>query len=201
MRDRLLIRISVLFLLVLSGCRGGLGGLVATRIVVRGRGESLRSQVLGSYERMGGEVYMLAGVRSVDPVTGEVTPAPEMTDSQERALSARRRMEFNRDDVRWFKREQFVGESFDGRLVFLPGPDERLARRDPWLHRLIQEVVREENEDRGILVNRIVTTNPELEGESGAKTVWRIFAEKYRQEAESGMMVQTEDGAWVRKGT
>jgi hypothetical protein len=189
-----------LALLVVSGCQNWLSGLITTRVVVRGQGESLRDQILGSYQRMGAEVYAMAGVRSVDPVTGEVKPAPEMTESQQRALNARRRMEFNRDDIRWFKREGYVGESYRGRLVFLDDPGQDLLERDPWLHDLVQGVVEEENSDRAVIVERLLRTAPELEGKSGRRTIWRVLARKYRADARPGTITQREDGVWVRKG-
>lgn len=190
---------SLLAGLLVGGCQNWLGGLVTTRIVVRGQSQSLREQVLGSYERMGTQVYALAGVRSVDPVSGEVRPPPEMTDSRQQALAARRRMEFNRDDVRWFRREGYVGESYEGRLVVLPAPTEELEQENPWLHGLVSDVVEQENTDRAAIVERILETTPELEGRSGRRTVWRILARRYQGEAEAQTMIQREDGTWVRK--
>lgn len=189
----------LLVALALCGCQNWLGGLITTRIVVRGQRRSLREQVLGSYEQMGADVYALAGVRSVNPMTGEVELPPEMTESRRRALAARRRMEFNRDDVRWFRREGYAGESYSGRLEILPEPARELERKDPWLHRLVSDVVEEVNADRAVIVTRILETTPELEGQSGRRTVWRILARRYQGEASPQTMLQREDGTWVRK--
>ena len=181
-----------------AGC-GGLGGLVGTRIVVRTRRQSLREQVLGTYGELEEEVYLLAGVRSVDPLTGQPKPPPKMTPSQRRALDARRSMEFNRDDLLLFKRLGYVGEGRGGLPVFFPEQQEELKAESPWLFRLVSEIVAEEQQDRERILERIVETTPELHGEDGLRQVKAILAENYRLEAEPGMRVQLPDGTWVTK--
>ncbi len=183
--------------LLATGC--GPGGLIGTDIRVRGAQRSLEEQVLGAYDHVGEEVYLLAGVRAVDPVTGEPSPPPPMTESERRALAARRRMEFNRDDIRQFRREGLVGERNDGLLeLFAPGMEE-LARDDPDRHELVVAVVEEENADRLVVMERIVRTNPDLRGQEGMEAVRRILASRYRREAEPGAMVQEPDGSWTVK--
>lgn len=189
--------LALSFLVAPSGCN--LGGLVGTRIEVRGGQRSLEEQVLGAYEHVGEEVYLLAGVRSVDPATGEPTPPPPMTESEQRALEARRRMEFNRDDIEPFKQEGYVGEGNDGLLAFFPEPMEQLAAENPDGHELVRAVVEEENEDRLTIMERIVRTNPDLRGEQGMETVRRILAARYRRESAPGVMVQMPDGTWTAK--
>ncbi|MFO7958579.1 MAG: DUF1318 domain-containing protein [Candidatus Brocadiia bacterium] len=184
-------------LAISPGCN--LGGLVGTEIEVRGGQRSLEEQVLGAYEHVGEEVYLLAGVRSVDPATGEPTPPPPMTESEQRALEARRRMEFNRDDIEQFKQEGYVGEGNDGLLAFLPERMEQLAAEDPDRHELVRAIVEEENEDRITIMRRIVRTNPDLRGEQGMETVRRILATRYRRESAPGVMVQAPDGTWTAK--
>jgi hypothetical protein len=183
---------------LLAGCN--LGGLVGTRIEVRGAQRSLEEQVLGAFERVGQEVYLLAGVRSVDPVTGTPQAPPPTTESEARALRARRRMEFNRDDVLEFKRNGYVGEGSDGLLVPFESEMQRLREQDPRGHALVLSVVEEENQDRLIVMERIVATNPDLRGQGGLMTVQSILAAKHREEAEPGMKVQMPDGEWVRRG-
>ena len=186
--------------LAADGCGNMLSGLVGTQIVVRTSRRSLREQVLGSYDEIGDEVWALAGVRSVDPISGETKPPPSMTESERRALEARRSMEFNRDDVTRFKREGYVGEGRDARLHSFPEQREKLRAQQPWLLSLVEAIVAEENEDRAKVIERIVETTPELKGEEGRRTVARILAEKYRREAEPGMRVQQPDGTWMTVG-
>jgi hypothetical protein len=186
-------------LTALCGCNG-VGGLVGTQIRVEAGQRTLEQQVLGSYERIGEEVYVLAGVRAIDPATGRPSPPPPMTQSEMRALSARRRMEFNRDDVLRFKREGYVGEGRDG---FLAVFEERLAdleEAEPRRARLVRAIAEEENGDRRVVMQRIVDTTPELGGGEGLRTVGRILAARGRDEAEPGMRVQLPDGRWVVKG-
>ncbi len=183
----------------LGACSRLMGGLVGTRIVVRSSRQSLREQVLGSYEELGEEVFLLAGVRAVDPVTGKPSPPPLMSESERRALEARRSMEFNRDDVLRFKRLAYVGEDRQGLLVFFEDRKEKLRRGDPWLFGLVRDIAEEENRDRECIMKRIAETTPELGGEEGPRTVRQILAEMYRRQAEPGMKVQLSDGTWVTK--
>ena len=120
-------RVTVLLTaaLLAGGC-SWLGGLVGTQVEVKGSQRSLEEQVMGAFDQVGQEVYVLAGVRSVDPVSGAPKAPPPMTESESRALAARRRMEFNRDDVLSFKRQAVAGESSDGLLVTFPDAMDRL---------------------------------------------------------------------------
>ncbi|MHC4592981.1 MAG: YdbL family probable chaperone protein, partial [Planctomycetota bacterium] len=150
-------------LLLACGCNV-LEGLVGTEIAVKGGQRSLEEQVLGSFEHIGEEVYLLAGVRAVDPVSGVPTPPRPMTPSEQRALAARRRMEFNRDDVLAFKAEGYVGEGNDGLLAQFDERLQDLKAADPRRFELVREIVAEENEDRLIVMQRIVDTSPALHG-------------------------------------
>lgn len=184
--------------LLLCGCNL-FGGLVGTQIEVKGGQRSLEEQVLGSFEHLGEEVYLIAGVRAIDPVSGEPTPPRPMTESEARALAARRRIEFNRDDVLEFKREGYVGERSDGLLTVFEAEMAGLEAADPRRLRLVRELVEEENEDRRVIMRRIVDTNPELKGEQGLRAVGQILAARYRQEAEAGTRVQLPDGTWTTR--
>ena len=186
--------------LLAGGC-SWLGGLVGTQVEVKGSQRSLEEQVMGAFDQVGQEVYVLAGVRSVDPVSGAPKAPPPMTESESRALAARRRMEFNRDDVLSFKRQVVAGESSDGLLVTFPDAMDRLKAADPRRYNLVTDVVREENEDRAVVMQRIADTNPALAGDRGLAQVRSILAARYRQDAEPGMRVQLPDGAWTTKGS
>jgi len=182
-----------------AGCNI-LGGLVGTRIEVKGKQRSLEEQVLGSYEHLGHEVYVLAGVRAVEPLSGApMTPRP-MTESEARALAARRRMEFNRDDVVEFRLLGYVTDADNGFLVPSEAEMERLRAENPRRWQLVRDVVAEENEDRLIIMQRIVDTNHQLKGEEGLAVVGRVLAAKYRQEAQAAARAQLRDGSWAVKG-
>lgn len=183
-----------------GGCTWlGLERLVTTRIVVKSAAQSLTEQIFGAYDELGEEVYLLAGVRSVDPMTGEPEAPPEQSESQRRALEARRGMEFNRDDVLRFKRLGYLGEGLDGLLAVREQNLGDLPQEDPWLFQLVREVGDEENTNRRCIWDRIIETTPELQGEDGLATLQAVMAEKHRQEAEPGMEIQQPDGTWVTK--
>jgi len=183
-------------LLLTTGC-GLVGGLVRTQIEIKSGQRTLEEQILGAYDQLGEEVYQLAGVRAVDPISGLPTPPPPMTRSEAEALDARRRMEFNRDDVSAFRVAGYVGEGNDGMLVVMRAQAEKLRESDPRLLALVEGVVQEENEDRMTTMQRIVDTNPDLKGEEGLLTVRRILAARQRQDADSGTMIQLPDGTWT----
>jgi uncharacterized protein YdbL (DUF1318 family) len=185
-------------LLLCCGCNL-FSGLVGTEIEIKGAQRSLEEEVLGSYDHVGEEVYLLAGVRSIDPVTAVPTPPRPTTASEARALAARRRMEFNRDDVAAFQLQGLVGEGNDGLLVVFGEAMVDIQAADPRRFKLVHDVASEENEDRRVLMQRIVDTNPELRGQEGLGAVGRILAAKYRQDAEAGTKLQLLDGTWVTK--
>jgi hypothetical protein len=185
-------------LLLCSGCNL-LRGLVGTEIEIKGAQRTLEEEVLVSYDHVGEEVYLLAGVRSIDPVTAVPTPPRPTTASEARALAARRRIEFNRDDVAAFERQRFVGEGNDGLLVIFEDAMMVDIPADTPRIKLVHDVASEENEDRLALMQRIVDTNPELRGQEGLGAVGRILAAKYRQDAEAGTKLQLPDGTWVTK--
>jgi len=192
-------RIMVVALLcVACGCVS-LGDLVGTEIEITGRQQSIEQQVLGSFENLGDEVYLLAGVRSVDPMSGEPTPPPPATESKEGALRARRRMEFNRDDIISFEKAGYVGETMGGLLKLLDKEMQNLRAEDQRRYDLVRAVAEEENEDRGTVMRRIVTANPDLRGEAGMEAVGRILASRYRRDAPEGAKVQLPDGSWTVK--
>ena len=193
---------AALLCLAAPYCCGGCGlfsGLVGAQIVVKTQTQSLREQVLGYYADLGKEVYVLAGVRSIDPVSGQPKPPPRMTASEKRALEARRSIEFNRDDVLAFKQAGYLGEGRDGSLVFFADQQEKLKSEAPWLYGLVRDVAQQENRDRLAVMQRIIEITPELQGEEGPEMLRAILAEKYRQEAEPGMKVQLPDGSWQTK--
>ncbi|MHC4789498.1 MAG: DUF1318 domain-containing protein [Planctomycetota bacterium] len=202
MRSAVVLIIGVLTaaaLLLACGCNA-FGGLIGTTVEVRGGRRSLEEQILGSFDHIGDEVYLLAGVRAIDPVSGAPTPPRPMTRSEARALAARRRMEFNRDDVLEFKAAGYVGEGSDGLLVAFDDRMAELMADSPRRFQLVEDVAGEENQDRLVIMQRIVETNPELSGSEGLAAVGRILAGRHRQEAAPGTRVQLPDGIWTTRG-
>ena len=184
--------------LLAAGCNW-LGGMVGTEIEVTGGQRSIEEQVLGSFEQLGEEVYLVAGVRSVDASTGRPSAAPPTTAGEQRALEARRRMEFNRDDVQRFLREGYLGEGNDGLPAIFGEALDGAPRDEPRLVQLIKDIYQEEAADRRVIMQRIVDTTPGLKGEAGMETVGRVLAARFRQEAPPGTPIQTPDGQWTTR--
>ena len=118
--------------------------------------------MLGVFEREGDEEYLIAAVRSVDPISGQPQAPPAMTESEAEALRARRRMLFNLDDILEFKRLGYLGEGNDGLLVAFEQELEALRSSDQRVFDLLQALLDEENEDRLTIMGRIVDTIPNL---------------------------------------
>jgi hypothetical protein len=182
-----------------SGGCGSLGWLVGASIDVRGAHRTLEDQILGAFEHIGQEVYLLAGVRSVDPMTGVPQAPRPMSAAEAAAIRARQRMEYNRDDLVQFERDGFLGEANDASVAVLAEGTAALREQNPRLHDLVRALAAEENEDRLVVMRRIAATNPDLHGEDGLGTVRRVLASRYREAAPAGAAVQLRDGTWSVK--
>lgn len=194
---------TIAVLLLLAWCASGCSwvtGVVGTQIHVRSTTRSLREQVLGVYDDVAEEVFMLAGVRAVDPMSGRPAPPPPMSESERLALEARRRIEFNRDDMLLLKRQGYIGESNRAEPVLIEEACARLRERDPWLLALVEAITAEERTDREAIRRRIMQITPVLQADDGDGMLRAILADRYRIEADPGMRIQLPDGNWTVKG-
>lgn len=175
---------------MLAGCGGR---LFDVNLTVVGEQTSLERQVLGNYDSVGEDLRAYSGVRAVGP-DGQVQAPPATTDSRAAMIAAMRNREYNRGDVQALLAAGIVGEGNDGMLAWRS--DTRTFKRMGPAE--VEEVVAEENADRGTIIDRLVTTTPGV-GEQDRQEVRWILAGRFQEEAPFGAWVQARNGAWMRK--
>jgi len=185
-QNRLGYWISVIGVTVVLSCSFRLPEVVN----ITGEKTSLEKEILGTYHQMREDTWMVASTRAVPE-----KPAASMSPEKKRSLDALRDQEFNRDDVEEFKKNGFVGETKDGRL--LVRPSEELSRV-PDTAKLVDEVVQEENASRQVIMERVVELNDALKS-AVPEDVSAVFAKMYQENSPAGSWIQKPDGSWIRK--
>ena len=179
---------GAMLVLVLAGCGGK---LVDINVTIVDQKTALENQILGSFEELSNEVLLLASVRSVDE-EGKLKPATEIPKGKLRALRAMQRQEFNRDDIQEFKQTLCAGEGNDGTLKFF---DNARTKTDAKFKEFAEAIIAEENEDRLIILQRIVATNENFT-EQDLPKIRKISASLNRDNAKPGEKIQQENGDW-----
>ena len=100
-------------------------------------------------------MLLLGSVSSVDE-EGKLKPVIEVPKGKRLALKAIQRQEFNRDDILEFPSILCVGEGNDGRLKYF---ENERTLKDSGYKKFVVAIIKEENEDRLTLLERIVATN------------------------------------------
>lgn len=177
--------VSVLFL---SACAQELVGVNVTIIDQR---TALENQVLGTYEDIGKDMMLLASVRSIDE-SGKLKEVDPIPKHKKEAIRARQRTEFNKDDIENFKLIGCAGEKNDGFLAFF---EIDKTRDDPKFALFVKAIIQEENDDRLMIMKRIVMISENL-NENDLPDVQKIFASLNRDNARKGEKIQLEDGIW-----
>lgn len=152
-----------------------------------GEKTALENQILGTYNQVREDVWMVASVRAANP-DSQIT----LSEEKRAVLTAIQNREFNKDDVEEFKRDGAVGENARGLLEIRPLP--RL-QTDANYRKLVEDIVAEENRDRQIIMQRIT----EINSSAPASEVEKVFAKMNHDNARSGDWLQLPDGAWVKK--
>ena len=179
---------GAMLVLVLAGCGGK---LVDNNVTIVDQKTALENQILGSFEELSNEVLLLASVRSIDE-EGKLKPVTEIPKGKLRALRAMQRQEFNRDDIQEFKQTLCAGEGNDGTLKFF---DNARTKTDAKFKEFAEAIIAEENEDRLIILQRIVATNENFT-EQDLPKIRKISASLNRDNAKPGEKIQQENGDW-----
>ncbi len=174
---------------VLAGCGGK---LVDVNVTIVDQKTALENQILGSYEELSNEVLLLASVRSVDE-NGKLKVTTKIPKGKLKALRALQRQEFNRDDIQMFKQTLCAGEGNDGTLKFF---DNERTKTDAKFKKFAEAIIAQENEDRLIVLQRIIATNENFSAQDFPK-IQKISASLNRDNAKPGEKVQKENGDWV----
>ncbi|MGH7596915.1 MAG: DUF1318 domain-containing protein [bacterium] len=155
-----------------------------------GEKTALENQILGTYNQVKEDVWMVASVRAASP-DSQIT----LSDEKRAVLTAIQNREFNKDDIDEFKRDGAVGENSNGWLEIRPLP--RL-QKDPEYKKLVARIVAEDNRDRQIIMRRIIDINPSVQTTDSTE-VEKVFAKLNRDSAKSGEWIQMPEGEWVKK--
>jgi uncharacterized protein YdbL (DUF1318 family) len=175
----------MLLLLVITGI---FCSVKPPEVSVTGGKTALEQEVLGTYQRIEEDTWMVASSRSQE--SGQKA---KLSPEKKRVLDAMQNQKFNKDDVDEFKRKGYVGETRDGLLVIRD-----TASADAEAQALIREIVDEENESRKVVIERVVELNDALQKET-QEDVMRVFANIYQENSPEGTWIQAEDGEWAMK--
>ncbi|MCX6639853.1 MAG: DUF1318 domain-containing protein [bacterium] len=170
--------------LILSGCT-----IKTPEVSFTSERTALEKQILGSYRTIEEDAWMITSVRSSDE-TDVVIP-----ESKKKALLAFADRKYNADDVADFKQEGSVGENTAGKLTIRPTEK---YNQDPQYRSLVDRVVADENNDRRIIMGRVVEINMAVNPLDSTE-VQRVFAQMNQESSPSGTWIQQADGQWVKK--
>jgi uncharacterized protein YdbL (DUF1318 family) len=183
-------RVQPLFFVSLATLLLAACSVNAPEMKFTGEKTALENQILGAYNQVKEDVWMVASVRAANP-DSQIT----ISDEKRAVLTAMQNQEFNKDDIEEFKRDGAVGENAKGLLEI------RLLARlesDADYRKLVEEIVAEENHDRQIVMQRIIDLNPSLQT-TGAAEVENFFAKRNRENAKPREWIQTPEGEWIKK--
>ena len=157
---------------------------------VRFTGEktALEREVVGTYESMTEDTWMIASTRSTGGGKAKVSP------EKKKVLAALRQQKFNKDDIDEFKREGWIGENNQGFLEIRPSKD--LENQET--RKLVEEIVAEENSDREVIMGRVIELNASLQ-KTVREDVLVIFAKMNRENTLDGTWIQQPNGTWEKK--
>ena len=162
----------------------------APEVTLTGEKTALENQVIGTYELIKGDTWMVASTRGANETTSE-----KMSVDKRKVLEAYQNREFNKDDIDEFKRDGVLGENRNG-LVEIRETEK--YKTDQQYQQRVDDIVGEENRDREIIYARVIQVN-EAAANAGQKKVNEIFAKLNYDASEPGTWLQLTDGTWVKK--
>jgi len=161
----------------------------APELNVTGEKTALENQVLGSYQQIESDSWLIASSRAVGS-----TPAGELSGSKKEVMDAVQNRKFNKDEVDELKAGKVVGENNRGLLQ--PLANSRYDG-DPEFRLYVDQIVSEENKDRLVIYERALSVNQNTAENVQAN---EIFAKLNYDNSPAGTMIQNPDGSWVEKG-
>ncbi len=159
-------------------------------ISIRGDKTMLEDQVLGAFEQIESDTWVVASTRSVG---GGQTQT--MSAQRQNVLESVQNRKFNKDEIDEFKKEQVLGENNKGYLEILPTEK---YESDSQYKRIIDQIVTEENQDRKVIYERILAINPSAAAADEEERN-KIFAKLNIDNSPDGTLIQKSDGSWSGK--
>jgi uncharacterized protein YdbL (DUF1318 family) len=162
----------------------------APELNVTGEKTALENQVLGTFQKIESDTWLIASTRAVGGNTS-AQPAGE----KKQVLDAVQNRKFNKDDVDELKQSKVIGENNQGYVEVLT---QARFQDDAEYRRYVDQIVAEENRDRKIIFERILTLN-ETAADAGMNKYGQVLAKLNYDNSEPGTMIQEADGRWVEK--
>jgi uncharacterized protein YdbL (DUF1318 family) len=179
--------LPTLLLVLLAGCGGPLVG-----VTVVDERTALENQVLGTYQELNQQVMLVASVRYIDP-KGKLKQTQELPPGKKDVVRALQRVSFNKDDLNRYKSLGIIGENNEGGITLLE-PE----KVEPADRAFVENLLKEENEDRAAIMSRIIETNETLSS-TDLPRVHKMFAALNRDKALKGERIQLDSGKWIQK--
>jgi uncharacterized protein YdbL (DUF1318 family) len=178
-------------------------------VTITGEKTALERQLLGEHKKLPEEVWSIGAVSTSSLVPpgesdslqrsifgeAETTLVRSYSPERLRYFRAEASRVFNRDDIDDFKEEGIVGENSRGYLEVV---DSTVLRADSSLAALVDRVVFDENESRKVLMEWYISLRQDLT-EEDLPQVEASFAQRNRESAKPGELIQDEEGSWKRK--
>lgn len=159
------------------------------KITATGERTVFENQIVGSYKMIEEEAWMVASLRS------DSQDSLQIAKEKRKVLEAILQQKFNADDIEDFKLAEIVGEKNDGNLTIM---ETAYSQADSAYRALIDKVVSEENDDRRLIMNRLIELNPEISaGERDRIEV--IYAKMKQESSPKGTWIQNENNEWRKK--
>jgi len=187
--DPLKMLVPTLLLAFLPACGGPLVG-----VTVVDERTALENQVLGTYQELNQQVMLVASVRYIDP-KGKLKQTQELPPGKKDVVRALQRVSFNKDDLNRYKALGIIGENNEGGVTLLE-PE----KVEPADRAFVENLIKEENEDRLVIMSRIIETNETL-SPTDLPRVHKMFAALNRDKALKGERIQLDNGQWIHKDT
>jgi len=155
-------------------------------IKVTGEKTALENQILGEYNKVKEDAWMMASQRG----SGKV----EIPKDKKEIIEAVRNREFNKDDVDEFKSIGLFGEKPDGLLGLV---DSSIATTEQ-SQEYADKIFAEENRDRNIIIKRITEVNTDFQA-AGKGEVEKAFFAMNLEESPKGTYYLNPKGKWEKK--
>jgi hypothetical protein len=177
--------IFCVFLILLQQC-----SVKAPEVQITGEKTALENQVLGTYQQIENDAFVIASTRSMESANSAT-----LSSQKQQVLESVQNRKFNKDDIDELKRARVVGENNKGFLTLFP--NERY-NQDSDYKRMVDELIAEENRDREVIYERVIAIN-ELASDTDEKKLDDIFAKLQFDNSETGTRIQQPDGTWTEK--
>ncbi|HOZ22237.1 MAG TPA: DUF1318 domain-containing protein [bacterium] len=160
----------------------------APELNVTGEKTALENQVLGTYQQIESDSWLIASSRAVGATSSAV-----VSGGRKEVIDAVQNRKFNKDEVDELKADKVAGENNRGLLQALTHPR---YDGDPEYRLYVDQIIEEENNDRMIIYDRVLTIN---QSSAEAARANEVFARLNFDNSAPGTMIQNPDGSWVEK--